>query len=584
MKTKPHTSPLPVLEADAKTLYFRILKYAWRHWPVFLLGIIGLAVFSATNTGFLAAIKMVTDEGFVRRDPAKLGLLPWMLFGLLALRAFAGFLSSFSMRWVARRVVERIRLDAFGRLMALPVSFFDAHSAGVVTSKLTYDAEQMAKVSTNVAVSLVRDSLTILGMIGYMLYLDWQLTMVFAVMAPVIAWYLRRMTPILRSAGRMVQESVGHMTRIAEEAVSGSRVVKIFGGGAYEFDRFARAAALNRRMQIRLGRISGINSMVVELIAAAALSLIVHYAVGNFSAGEFAAFIGAVLMLIAPVKSLTSLNEELQVGLAAAQSVFGLIDMKAEPDTGRAEIRRAKGAIELRHVTLRYDNAKRDALSDINLEIRPGEKVALVGKSGGGKTSLVNLLPRFYEVQQGMILLDGVDIRELSLASLRAQYALVSQDITLFNDSVFNNIAYGALRGASEAEVIAAAEAANAWEFIQQLPDGLYTEIGDRGVRLSGGQRQRLAIARAILKDAPILLLDEATSALDSESEKRVQAALDRLMQGRTTLVIAHRLSTIENADRILVLDKGRIVESGTHAELLAREGVYAALYRRQFH
>ncbi len=572
------------LSPDAKTLYLRVLRYAWRHWPVFLLSIAGLATFSATNTGFLASIKMVTDQGFVQRDPAKLSLLPWMLFGLLALRAAAGFVSSFSMRWVARRVVERIRLDAFSRLMSLPVSFFDAHSAGVVTSKLTYDTEQMAKVSTNVAVIVVRDSLTIIGMIGYMLYLDWRLTMIFALMAPVIAVYLRRMTPVLRGAGKIVQGSVGSMTRVSEEAVSGNRVVKIFGGGDYEYRRFAEAAALNRRMQIRLGRISGINSMVVELIAAAALSLIVYYAVGKFSAGEFAAFIGAVLMLISPVKSLTNLNEDIQVGLAAAQSVFGLIDTVPERDAGSRQLPRVRGELELRDVTLRYDNAKREALSGINLTIRPGEKIALVGKSGGGKTSLVNLLPRFYEMQRGEILLDGTNVCELTLENLRSQFALVSQDVTLFNDTVFNNIAYGTLRGANETAVIAAAEAAHAWDFIQQLPQGLQSEIGDRGVRLSGGQRQRLAIARAILKDAPILLLDEATSALDTESERHVQAALDRLMQGRTTLIIAHRLSTIENADRILVMDNGKIVEMGAHAELLARDGTYAALYRRQFH
>lgn len=572
------------LHSDAKSLYIRLLRYAKRHWPVFVLSVISLVVFSATNTGFLASIKMVTDQGFVRRDPSKLSMLPWILFGLLALRALAGFISNFSMRWVARRVVERVRLDAFGRLMTLPVSFFDAHSAGVITAKLTYDTEQIANVSTRVAVTMIRDSLTIVGMIGYMLYLDWRLTMIFAVMAPLMAFYLSRMTPVLRGAGKTVQESVGSMTRVSEEAVSGNRVVKIFGGGEYEYQRFADAAALNRRMQIRLGRISGINSMMVELIAAAALSVIVLYAVGKFSAGEFAAFIGAVLMLIAPVKSLTSLNEDIQVGLAAAQSVFGLIDTPAETDEGSRKLARTKGEIELRDVTLRYDNAKRDALSEISLLIQPGEKVALVGKSGGGKTSLVNLLPRFYELHQGEILIDGVNVRELTLASLRSQFALVSQDVTLFNDTIYNNIAYGVLRGIGEAEVIAAAEAAYAWEFIQQLPHGLQSEIGDRGVRLSGGQRQRLAIARAILKDASILLLDEATSALDTESEKHVQAALDRLMEGRTTIIIAHRLSTIENADRILVMEKGQIVEMGTHAELLSRDGPYATLYRRQFH
>lgn len=581
-QSAPVKAPIPL--ASAKTLYLRLLRYAGRYWTVFAVSVVALMVFSATNTGFLATIKLVTDEGFVRRDPGKLAMLPFMLFGLLAIRAFAGFVSSFAMRWVARRVIENLRLDAFRRLMTLPVQFFDAHSAGIVTSKLTYDTEQMAKASTNVAMSGVRDTLTIVGMIAYMLYLDWRLTLIFAVMAPVMAFYLRRMTPKLRSAGKTVQQSMGEMTQVVEEAVSGQRMVKIFGGDQYEIQRFSAAVGRNRHMQIRLARISGLNSMVVELLAAAALGLVVYYAVGKFSAGEFAAFIGALLMLIAPVKSLTGLNEDLQVGLAAAQSVFTLIDSQPEQDDGDKNIQRARGEIEFRHVHLRYENAKRNALHEISLKLHPGEKVALVGRSGGGKSSLVSLLPRFYELQEGIILLDGIDIRALTLANLRSQFALVSQEVTLFNDTVFNNIAYGALRNTSEADVIAAAEAAYAWEFIQQLPGGLYSEIGDRGVRLSGGQRQRLAIARAILKDAPILLLDEATSALDTESEKHVQAALDTLMQGRTTLIIAHRLSTIENADRILVLERGEVVESGTHAELLVNNAHYAKLYHKQFH
>lgn len=577
----PNTPPPP---PSAKTLYLRLLGYAWRHWQVFLLSVVALAVYSATNTGFLAAIKMVTDQGFVKQNPEKLGLLPWVLFGLLTIRALCGFVSNFSMRWVSRRVVESVRLNTFHRLMNFPVTFFDAHSAGVITAKLTYDTEQMANASTKVVVSVVRDSLTIIGMIGYMLYLDWRLTMIFAVMAPLMALYLRHMTPRLRAAGKAVQESVGSMTKVVEEAVGGQRVVKIFGGGEYENHRFAQAVGLNRRTYTRLGRISGLNSMVVEVIAAAALSWVVFYAVGKFSAGEFAAFVGAVLMLIAPVKSLTNLNEDLQVGVAAAQSVFSLMDSPQEEELGTRTLDRARGEIEFRHVNLRYENAKRNALHELNFVVRPGEKVALVGRSGGGKSSLVSLLPRFYDLQQGLILLDGIDIRALKLKSLREQFALVSQEVILFNDTVFNNIAYGSLRNATEAQVIAAAQAAYAWEFIQQLPDGLYSEIGDRGVRLSGGQRQRLAIARAILKDAPVLLLDEATSALDTESEKHVQAALDHLMQGRTTLIIAHRLSTIENADRILVMEKGEIVESGTHAELLAQGAHYAKLYQKQFH
>lgn len=568
---------------SAKTLYLRLLGYAWRHWGVFMASVVALAIYSATNTGFIAAIKKVTDDGFVSQDPEKLALLPFILFVLLAVRATAGFVSNFSMRWVARRVVERVRLDAFRRLMTFPVSFFDANSAGAVTSKLTYNAEQMASASTKVVISAVRDSLTIVGMIGYMLYLNWHLTLIFAVMAPLMAYYLRKMTPLIRASGKSVQESVGDMTRVLEESVGGQRVVKIFGGEEYENRRFADAAGMNRRMQIRLARISGINSMVIELIAAAGLSWVVFYSVGKFSAGEFAAFVGAVLMLIAPIKSLTNLNEEVQVGVAAAQSVFGMMDGRPEEESGSKSLGRARGELEFRHVNLRYENAKRDALHEINFKVMPGEKVALVGRSGGGKSSLVSLLPRFYELQQGVILLDGVDIRALTLQSLRSQFALVSQDVILFNDTVYNNIAYGALRDVSESEVIAAAQAAFAWEFIQQLPEGLQSEVGDRGVRLSGGQRQRLAIARAILKDAPILLLDEATSALDTESEKHVQAALDSLMQGRTTIIIAHRLSTIENADRIMVMEKGEIVESGAHVELLAKDGHYAKLYHKQF-
>ena len=569
---------------SAKVLYLRLLRYAGRYWKVFAISIVALVILSATNTGFLATIKLVTDEGFVKHDSTKLHYLPFMIFGLLAIRAFAGFISSFAMRWVSRRVVENLRRDAFRRLMTLPVSFFDAHSVGIVTSKLTYDTEQVAKASTNVAVTGVRDTLTIVGIIGYMLYLDWRLTLIFTVMAPLMAFYLKLMTPKLRASGKTVQQSMGEMTKVAEEAISGQRIVKIFGGANYEFERFAKEVGENRHMQIRLGRLSGINSMVIELLAAVALALVVFYAVGKFSAGEFAAFIGALLMLIAPIKSLTGINEDLQVGLAAAQSVFTLIDTVAENDDGVREIARSKGELEFRSVGLRYENAKRQALNNLSFTVTPGEKLALVGRSGGGKTTLVNLLPRFYELQQGLVLLDGLDIRAMTLQNLRQQFALVSQDVILFNDTVFNNIAYGVLRNASEEEVIDAARAAHAWEFIQQLPNGLYSEIGDRGVRLSGGQRQRLAIARAILKDAPILLLDEATSALDTESEQHVQAALDGLMRNRTTIVIAHRLSTIENADRILVMEQGEIVESGSHAELLGQGGHYAKLYQKQFH
>lgn len=568
----------------AKALYLRMLQYALRYWKVFAASILGLMVFSATNTGFLATIKLVTDAGFVKQDSTMAHFLPFMLFGLLALRALAGFASTFAMRWVARRVVEDLRVETFAKLMTLPVSFFDGHSAGTVTSKLTYDTEQMASAATTAAVSSVRDTLTIVGMVAYMLYLDWRLTMIFVVTAPIMAIYLKKMTPKLREAGRTVQGTMGEMTQVAEEACSGQRMVKIFGGAQYELNRFASVVAKNRHMQLRLTRVSGVNSMVIEILAAISLGAVVFYSMGKFTAGEFAAFIGALMMLIPPIKSLTKMNETVQIGVAAAQSVFGLIDNRPEDNHGKQLIQRARGEIEFKLVGLRYEGAKGNALNQLNFLIKPGEKLALVGRSGGGKTSLVNLLPRFYEHQQGVVLLDGLDTRAINLSNLREQFALVSQDVVLFNDTVFNNIAYGSLRGATEEQVIVAAKAAHAWEFIQQLPKGLYSEIGDRGVRLSGGQRQRLAIARAILKDAPILLLDEATSALDTESERHVQSALDELMQNRTSIVIAHRLSTIENADRILVMEHGEIVESGTHANLLAQGGYYAKLYQKQFH
>ena len=569
--------------ANAKALYLRLLRYAWRYKLAFALGIISLVIWSATNTGFLASIRQVIDDGFIKQSPDKLTQLPLLLFGLMALRAVSGFIANFSMRWLGRHVVEDLRRDTFKRLMQLPVGFYDANSAGLIVTKLTFDAEQMSGACTKVVLTVVRDSFTALGILGYMLYLDWRLTLVFALIAPLMALYIKKMTPKLRVAGKQVQQSVGEMTQVAEEAIAGQRIVKIFGATDYEFERFANVAAKNRRMQIRVGRLSGLSSMVVELLAAMALGLIVYYAIGRFSAGEFAAFVGALLMLIAPIKNLAAVNEDLQLSLVAAQSVFGVMDTATEVNEGSKEITRAKGEIEFKNVTLSYENAKRPALNNLSFNIQSGEKQALVGRSGGGKTTLVNLLPRFYELQQGFILLDGIDIRALDLKNLRSQFSLVSQDVILFNDTIFNNIAYGVLRNATEAEVIEAAKAAHAWEFIQQLPLGLQNEIGDRGVRLSGGQRQRIAIARAILKNAPILLLDEATSALDTESEQHVQAALDTLMQNRTSIVIAHRLSTIENADRILVMDQGEIVESGSHQQLIALNGYYTKLYQKEF-
>jgi ATP-binding cassette, subfamily B, bacterial MsbA len=569
--------------ANAKALYLRLFRYAWQHKIYFLITILATVILSGSNTAFLAIIKKVTDEGFVKQAPDQVWVLPIMLFALMTVRALSGFASVYSLKIVARRVVAQLRVQAFEKLMQLPVNFFDASSTGLLVSKLTYDVERLSSVTTRSALNVVRDVLTVIGLVGYMLYLDWRLTLVFATVTPFMAYYLRKMTPKLRSNAKKVQQGVGEITKSAEEAIAGQRIVKIFGAEPYEIDRFSHVVNKNAQFELRSTRIAGLSSFVIEILAAFALMLVVYYAMGQFTVGEFAAFVGALLMMIAPIKHIAAANEDLQIGLAAAQSVFDLIDSPHETNEGDKQIARARGEIEFKNVSIRYENAKRLAIDNLSFTIQPGEKVALVGRSGSGKTTLVNLLPRFYELQQGMILLDGIDIRALELRNLRSQYSLVSQDIVLFNDTIFNNIAYGVLRNASESDVIAAAKAAHAWDFIQQMPDGLQNEIGDRGVRLSGGQKQRIAIARAILKNAPILLLDEATSALDGESEQHVQAALDTLMQGRTTLVIAHRLSTIENADRILVMDHGRIVESGSHQTLLAQNGYYSKLYHKEF-
>ena len=567
---------------DIKGLYKRLFKYSWKYKYVLFLSVIALVILSLTNTAFLVIIKKITDQGFINQSEHRRLSLALMLLGVMFTRAFSGFVSSYSMDWVSTKVVESLRCDAFKRIMHFPISYFDKHSSSFVVSKITYDAEQLSNVATKITLTLIKDGLTIVGIISYMLYLDWQLTLIFSLLAPLMAVYLSAMSPRLRSAGKTVQETMGKMTMASDEAISGQRIVKIFGSSQYEILRFSKITAKIRQTHNKLSRLYSLNSLTVELLAAIALSSIVFYSFGKFTAGEFAAFFGALLMLIAPIKNLTAVNDRNQVGLSAAQSVFGLIDQELELNTGTKIIKRAKGNIRFYDVFFKYENAKADILKNINLNIKAGEKIALVGKSGGGKTTLINLIPKFYNIDEGKILLDGIDIRDLKLQSLRNQFSLVSQDTILFNDTIFNNIAYGALdRSITKEDVKKAALASNAWEFIEPLENQLDHEIGDRGVRLSGGQRQRIAIARAILKNAPILLLDEATSALDSHSEKYVQSALDNLMKNRTTIVIAHRLSTILNADRIVVIEKSRIIDTGTHKELIKRCKHYSVLYKK---
>ena len=577
----------PPPELTGRQLYQRLLRYVLPYWRVFLVSIISMALVAASEPALPALLKPLVDGGFVNKDPAMMRLMPLLLVGLFVLRGLATFTSSYAISWVANKVVMDLRCLMFGKLVALPTRYYDDNSSGALMSKVTYDVSQVTDAATNAVTVLVRDSLTIVGLLGWLFYLNWKLTLIALIVVPLIAAVIRSFSGRLRRMSRGSQQAMGHIAHVLEESIECHKVVKIFGGQEYEVRRFSDAANQLRRFNVKQAIAASATVPLVQILAAIALAIIIYIATqqsasSDTTVGGFFSFITAMLMLLAPLKRLTGISESLQRGLAAAESVFRLIDEHAEPDSGHTALEAVRGDLEFRHVGFSYGREQM-ALQDICLTIRPGETVALVGQSGSGKTTLANLIPRFYAPTAGQILLDGHDIQTLKLKDLRAKTALVSQDVMLFNDSVAANIAYGRQEGASEAEIIAAAEAAHALEFIRDMPEGLNTQIGENGVRLSGGQRQRLAIARAILKNAPILILDEATSALDTESERHVQAALEALMRGRTTIVIAHRLSTIEKADRIVVLQKGRIAETGNHRELLEKKGIYAHLYQIQF-
>lgn len=561
--------------------YKRLITYSLKYKSIIFLSICSLLVFAASNTGFLVLLKKITDEGLVEKNQEAILFLPVALILLSLVRALSGFSSSYSLKWVSRKVVEDLRFDVFKNILTLPISFFDSHPAGNIVSKLTYETEQLAYVVVKVALDSLKDFLTLLGVIGYMFYLDWILTLMTISMIPIIAFYLKKISPKLRSTGKEIQETMGHMTQVSEEVIASQKIVRIFNAGLYELKRFSFFSERNRKMHTRLAKLSSGNSSFVEVISGLVFALIVFYAFQNFTAGEFTAFIAALLMLIGPIKKLTNITEQIQVGHAAATSVFKVMDEEKEKNSGHLKIKKIKGDIEFQNVSFLYPGSKKKVLDNVSFQISAGQKIALVGKSGGGKSTLVNLLPLFYQYQSGKILIDNKDIREYRILDLREQMALVTQEITLFNDTVKSNIAYGKRVGLDR--IRQAAIAANASEFIDQLEKKYDHMIGDRGVKLSGGQKQRIAIARAIIKNAPILLLDEATSALDSESEKYVQKALDFLMKNRTSIVIAHRLSTVRNADKIIVVDSGKIVEEGTHESLVKRKGYYEKLYKKGF-
>lgn len=578
-----------VISGPARLVYCRLLGYARPYWRPFSLSILGMLVYAATEPLFAAMMKPLLDGSFVDRDPEMVRIMPVLLVVLFLVRGSAGFVNTYFLKWVGRRVVADLRREMFEHLMRTPTRYYDNQGSGQILSKFTYNVENVSIATTTALTTVVRDSFTVIGLLAYMFYINASLSMIFLLIGPAMVGAVKYATKHFRRYSQRIQDRVGELTHAVQEVIDTHRVVKALGGQDRERDRFGRLNEKTRSLQMKMIATESASVPLIQLISALAIAVIVYLSTmqglrEGISVGTFMSFVVAMGLLLPPIKRLTSINAHLQRGIIAAESLFELLDTQTEKDRGTRAMGRAAGRVEYRGVGHAYDPDQGAVLADVSFTIAPGEAVAFVGRSGSGKTTLISLLPRFYDATFGRICIDGVEIRELTLKSLRDQISLVTQDVVLFNDSVANNIAYGRPGGVDLQEIERVAAAAHALDFIRALPRGFETSIGDRGVLLSGGQRQRIAIARAMLKDAPILILDEATSALDTESERHIQAALLELMQHRTTLVIAHRLSTIEHVDRILVMDRGRIVEQGRHPDLLARGGHYARLHRMQLH
>jgi len=567
-------------------IYYRLLKYLKPYIKFFIVSIIGFAIIALAQPLIAELIKLIIEtlEHGSKEDSQ---FLPLYIIALVSFRSIGAFLGNYFLGKVSVNVIHKLRQEIFNHYTMLSTEYFDAKNSGHLISLITYNVSEVTRAVTDSVRIFIREGLTALGLLTYLLWLNWQLTLVFMLIAPFITILISIVSKKLRSFSKNIQSSMGDMTHITSELVLGNRVVKCFGGSDYEQKRFKTTSLFNKQQSLKVHLVTSIQNPVMQLIVASALATLLFLALqimGDASTGSFIAYLLAAFMLPRPIQLLASANNDIQKGIAAASDIFDVLDVETEKDTGTQANAKGLGHLEFKNLSFNYQNTEKPALNNINLTIKSGQTVAIVGASGSGKTTLTNLIPRFYDYSKGKILLDGVEITEYTLEILREQIALVTQNITLFNDTVFNNIAYGSLEGIAEADVLKAAEDAYAAEFINNLAQGMQTEIGEHGIQLSGGQRQRLAIARALLKNAPLLILDEATSALDTHSERYIQKALEHVMINRTTIVIAHRLSTIENADVILVMEQGRIIEQGSHAELLAKQGSYCALHSMQFH
>ncbi len=572
------------MQPSSSSTYFRLLGYAKPHWKIFVFSIFGYLLYSSSQPMLASMAGWLADTVYNRNQQA-IYLIPLTLLAIYLIRGMGSFIGNYYLSKVSFSVIKTLRDQMFDHLVLLPNRFYEQNNSGHLISMITYNVDQVAQAITDAIRIIIREGITVIALLAYIFYLNWKLTLAFIVVAPIIALIVSYVSKRFKRLSKNIQVSMGDLTHVSSEAINGYKEVKSFGGQSYESHRFHRASENNYRQNMKMTMTAAINTPVLQMIVAASLAALIFVALNfmhEMSPDAFIAYITAAGLLPKPIRQLSDVNAAIQKGIAAAESIFKLIDEETEKDTGHVSKKNIQGRIQFRDIVFSYHGGK-PVIDHLNLIIEPGQTVAIVGRSGSGKTTLSNLVPRFYELDSGQILIDDTDIRDYSLENLRSHIALVSQQITLFNDTIANNIAYGSLANYSEAQIIAAAEAAFAMDFIRQMEDGMNTLIGEDGVLLSGGQRQRLAIARALLKDAPILILDEATSALDNESETKIQQALNRVIHGRTTLIIAHRLSTISKADHIIVMDQGRIVESGNHTQLLQQRGIYYQLYQNQF-